>query len=106
WQTLPCPACGTKFVVQPVARAPDDFLPPTVDLAAGGPIVPVTRVLDPAVYPRREIPWVAISVITGLCVVVLTIVFGSWKAYQAITAAIEETSVERGDLVRAVPTDL
>lgn len=105
-RTLPCPACGTKFVVQPVARAADDFLPPTVDLAAGGPIVPVTRVLDPAVYPRREIPWVAISIGTGLCLVLLTIVFGSWKAYQVITAAIGETSVEQGELVRALPTDL
>jgi DNA-directed RNA polymerase subunit RPC12/RpoP len=105
-QTLPCPACGTKFIVQPVARAADDFLPPSVDLAAGGPIVPASRVLEPIVYPHRDIPWVAISIAAGLCVVLFAIVFGSWKAYQVVAAAIGGTSVEQGNLVRAVPADL
>src|SRR5262245_50811670 len=83
-QTLPCPACGTKFVVQPVARAADDFLPPSVDLAAGGPIVAQSRVLEPVVYPHRDIPWALLAIGTGLCLVLGLILFGGWQAYKAI----------------------
>ncbi|MCI0360820.1 MAG: zinc-ribbon domain-containing protein [Planctomycetaceae bacterium] len=105
-QTLPCPACGTKFVVQPVARAADDFLPPSVDLAAGGPIVPASRVLDPIVYPHRDIPWVAIAIVAGLCVSLFAIAFGSWKAYQVVAEAVSKSEFDPADLASGVPTNL
>jgi len=96
-QTLPCPACGTAFVVQPVARAPDDFLPPSVDLAAGGPIAPATRVLEPVVYPHRDIPWALIAIGTGLCLVLGLIFFGGWQAYQTIAAVVANSSSEQSE---------
>jgi len=112
-QTLPCPACGTKFVVHPVARAADDFLPPSVDLAAGGPIVPATRVLEPVVYPYREIPWTLIAIGTGLCLVLGLILFGGWQAYQAIDAAVasatdgeSETDAAAGDQAMRAASDV
>ncbi len=104
-QTLPCPACGTKFVVQPVARAADDFLPPSVDLAAGGPIAPVSRVLDPVVYPHRDIPWALIGIGTGLCLVLGLILFGGWQAFRAIDALVASASVEQGELTSSAATE-
>lgn len=104
-QMLPCPACGTKFVVQPVARAADDFLPPSVDLAAGGPIVPVSRVLDPKVYPHRDIPWALIAIVMGLCLVLGLILFGGWHAYRAIDAAMASASIEQGELTSSAATE-
>jgi len=105
-QTVPCPACGTAFVVMPVARAPDDFLPPSVDLAAGGPIVPASRVLEPVVYPHRDIPWVMIAAGTALCLVLGLILFGGWQAYRAIDAAIANSSSEQGELASSAASDL
>ena len=104
-QTLPCPACGTKFVVQPVARAADDFLPPTVDLASGGPVIPATRVLEPVVYPYREIPWTPIAIGTGLCLVLGLILFGGWQAYKAIDAAVASTATDQEDQSPTVAGD-
>jgi len=105
-QTLPCPACGTPFVVQPVARAPDDFLPPSVDLAAGAPIVPASRVLEPVVYPHYDIPWALIAIGTGLCLVLGLIVFGGWQAYRAIDAVIANSPSTQGELASSVASDL
>jgi hypothetical protein len=97
-RTLPCPACGAPFVVQPLPRAADDFLPPTIDLAAGGPIAPATRVLEPVVYPRREIPWTLFAIGTGLCLVLGLILLGGWQAYKVVSALVEQSSSESGAL--------
>ena len=42
--------------------------------------------LDPVVYPHRDIPWTLIAIGTGLCLVLGLILFGGWQAYKAIDA--------------------
>ena len=98
-KSIACPACGTPFVVQPVAAAAPLATSsgmPLADDPLGVPLSPATtRVLGPAIAPQRrrlpeDMPWGLLAAGAGLCIVVSAIVIGGWFAAAALGTAASE----------------
>jgi hypothetical protein len=102
-QTLPCPGCNKTFVVRLEASAPAVARPtpqatppqPRVadDLFAAMPVPATTRVLGPAIVPKRrwlpeDVPWAGIAIFIGICVAVIGLAIGGYYASTAIGDAI------------------
>jgi beta-lactam-binding protein with PASTA domain len=93
---------AVKIVAYPSGEAPEEY-------AAGGQLVELVVEADPAVVPRRKVPWWAIAVIAALVIVVAVVLVVLTRPKQAevtpkteVPALVALTKAQAIDLVKGV----